>query len=481
MLFNSTAFFIFFACVYATYLACRGNLRVQNILLVVASYIFYGWWDWRFLGLIWLSTLVDFICSNQIVKQPRLAKRFMMISVFANLGILGFFKYFNFFSDTLSSLLQGLGFSVAPFTLEIILPIGISFYTFQTLGYTIDVYRGNVRPVKNLLNFALYVAFFPQLVAGPIERAARLIKQIREKRVITFQRIEDGAWLILIGLFKKVVVADNLAPMVSAAFDPSQPLDATVALLSVYAFAFQIYCDFSGYTDIARGVAKFFGFELILNFRRPFFSGDPRDFWLRWHISLSQWLRNYLFLSLGGNRGGAFGVGRNLFLTMLLGGLWHGATWMFVAFGAFHGALLVGHRIWDRATEVGKATLGAVPNRLWNVFATIAFFHITCFGFLIFRASTPEEFSHVLSAFIEGNFSFGGPEVDALSRFVFFCLPVFFFDVVDELFERRTRQPNRVAMSAAPVPLRSLAVALLLFLLAIAGAPDGQEFIYFQF
>ena len=295
MLFNSYIFWIFFALVLILYL----NLghRSQNILLLVASYLFYGWWDWRFLSLVAASTLIDFTCTRQIAatgaSQSR-RKLMLIVSIVSNLTFLGFFKYFNFFAGELASILSAIGLQANMPTLQIILPVGISFYTFQTMSYTIDVYLGKAQPARRLLDFALYVAFFPQLVAGPIERFGRLMPQIANPRTGRQGDFAEGLYHVLLGLFKKIVIADNMAAITNAVFaaGPGQASGADM-LLALYAFAFQIYGDFSGYSSMAQGIAKWLGFDLIYNFRMPYFAVSPSDFWNRWHISLSAWLRDY--------------------------------------------------------------------------------------------------------------------------------------------------------------------------------------------
>ncbi len=355
MLFNSLEFVVFFAVVLALYSVL--NHPRQNALLLVASYVFYGAWDYRFLLLLIGTTLVDYAVGLAIDRRsdPAARRRILMFSIVANLGVLGVFKYFNFFADSLVEFAGLFGLSVSPVTLNIVLPVGISFYTFQSMAYTIDVYRGHLKPCRSLPDFALYVTFFPQLVAGPIERATHLLPQIYARRVMTAEKIGSGLSLIALGFFKKVVMADNLAPTVNEIFAKQGGYTAEEVLVGAIFFAFQIYGDFSGYTDIARGTSRVLGFELMDNFREPYFARSPSDFWQRWHISLSTWLRDYLYISLGGNRGGRLTTYRNLILTMLLGGLWHGAAWNFVWWGLYHGTLLVGYRWYEE--RFGRSTV----------------------------------------------------------------------------------------------------------------------------
>ncbi|MGI9627797.1 MAG: MBOAT family O-acyltransferase, partial [Longimicrobiales bacterium] len=389
MLFNSLAFFVFLPVVVAIY--WRLPHRGQNRFLLAASYLFYGWWDWRFLGLIALSTVVDFYVGQRVhdtrEERPDKAKRWVALSVATNLGILASFKYFNFFTESAGALLSAIGFGVEPVLLSIILPVGISFYTFQTISYSVDIYRGELEPVRSIFDFALFVSFFPQLVAGPIERAKVLVPQILSERKASSVQFQDGLNLIFWGLFKKVYVADNLAPIVDSLFAASDPTGWQV-LMAAYGFAFQIYCDFSGYSSIARGSAKLLGVELMVNFAYPYTARNPSDFWRKWHISLSTWLRDYLYIPLGGSRGGSFATYRNLALTMLLGGLWHGATWLFVIWGAYQGAFLIAHRL--MAPALGRVPLFNQPRFSTAADAVRIFitFQFVCAGWLIFRGES---------------------------------------------------------------------------------------------
>lgn len=360
MQFNSVVFLKFFAAFLLLYHLVRGHRGARNWLVVVGSYTFYGWWDYRFLALLLASSLLDYAVGLRLeaTSAAPARRRWVMVSLAGNLGILGAFKYCGFFVDSLAELLTALGFRADLPTLRLVLPVGISFYTFQTLSYTLDVYRRQIVATRDLGAFLAYVSFFPQLVAGPIERASALLPQFLQPRVITRSHLEEGVWLVLWGLFKKVVVADNLAPLVEMAFDQPAPSGPLVVLGTV-AFGFQIYADFSGYSDLARGLARVLGFELRWNFRLPYGAGNVREFWRRWHISLSTWLRDYLYISLGGNRRGPARTRVNLLLTMVLGGLWHGAAWHFVVWGLWHGLGLLGHRIWESARP-GRTAL-AVP------------------------------------------------------------------------------------------------------------------------
>ena len=478
MLFNSFAFALFFPTVLLLYWMLPH--RWQNRMLLAASYLFYGWWDWRFLSLILLSTVVDYNLGLRLQKVTeeggdgveRRRKRIVGASVATNLTILGFFKYFNFFTGSLTSVLQGVGIGVDPMLVNIVLPVGISFYTFQTISYTVDIYRGELEPTRRFLDFALFVSFFPQLVAGPIERAKVLLPQILAPRNASTSQMADGLHLIFWGLFKKVYVADNLAPHVDALFALPDPT-GWQTLMAGYGFAFQIYCDFSGYSDIARGCAKLLGMELMLNFAYPYTSVNPAEFWRKWHISLSSWLRDYLYIPLGGNRGGSFMTYRNLSLTMLLGGLWHGATWLFVLWGAYQGVLLVVHRLL-------KGTLARIrwladkrpwsPAWLLKVFVT---FQFVCIGWLIFRAQSVAQIWDMVGSVVR----LEGPVEWALATpLLVYALPLMVVDLIQYTLGR----DDLYRLPRVPLPAKSVAYAVLTYLLVFHGAVS-QSFIYFQF
>ncbi len=469
MLFNSWVFFGFLAVVLAGYYALRAR-RWQNMFLLLASYAFYAAWDWRFLSLIWLSTLVDYTVGRAMGGTTSSGRRrvLLAVSIVANLGVLGFFKYCNFFVDSGYAFLQMLGLSPSPLVLQIALPVGISFYTFQTLSYTIDVYRGELAPTRSLRDFALYVAFFPQLVAGPIERASRFLPQILNPRRTTREQWSSGAWLIVFGLFKKVFVADNLAPLVDEVYGGTD-VAAWQVVLATYAFAFQIYCDFSGYTDIARGVAKLLGFELMLNFRLPYLSTTPSEFWRRWHISLSTWLRDYLYIPLGGNRGGRLATGRNLMLTMLLGGLWHGAAWNFVIWGGFHGLLLGGQRalLGREVREVGSTWLRRIA-------AVVLMFHLTCLGWLLFRATSLEHVGTLLTS-LAGDWTLYRDDVHLLSQLLLFVMPLLLIETWLHSTDQPWRRPGW-SWGLGPAAVTTMLLAMLML-----APPGNQAFLYFQF
>ncbi|HUN23706.1 MAG TPA: MBOAT family O-acyltransferase [Anaerolineales bacterium] len=484
MLFPSTTFFIFFPLVYGLYLWLqnpmwgKNRLRWQNGMLFVASCLFYGWWDWRFLLMLLATTALDYWVSLKIhaSDQPTIRKRYLALSIITNLGLLGFFKYFNFFQSSFTQLLNLLGMQASPFLLTIVLPVGISFYVFQSISYVVDVYRNELEPPDNYWDFGLFVSLFPQLVAGPIMRATELLPQVLKPRRIDVQQVNAAVFLILWGYFKKVAIADNVGVLVERVFNNWQAMRGMDVALGILAFTLQIYCDFSGYTDIARGISKLMGFELMLNFRLPYFARSPQDFWNRWHISLSTWLRDYLYIPLGGNRQGEWKTYRNLLLTMLLGGLWHGASWNFVLWGLYHGLLLVLHRLckpflprWDR-----------LPG--WRGFAIrtsqiLAMFALTCLGWLLFRAHTFAQINGMLL----GLFDSTGWSIGALTGSLRYAAELAFLGaplLVIQLWQ--ARKQDLLAPTHAPTALR-LALYSALFIGAILLRRDSLEFIYFQF
>ena len=474
MLFNTLQFGVFFLVVWGLYAALPH--RRQNLLLLGASYIFYAAWDWRFLSLILISTLVDFLCAEGIHASQRAPTRKALLAVSActNLGLLGVFKYFDFFAGSLLHLLDQVGLSLAIQPLQVVLPVGISFYTFQSLGYTVDVYRGRVRPPESLVDFALFVAFFPQLVAGPIERAERLLPQICSPREVRAQWVRRGCFLIFLGLFQKNFVADNLSAYVDTVFSAPLPPEGLAVLLALYCFAFQIYCDFAGYSNIARGLASVLGIRLVNNFDAPYLASNPRQFWGRWHISLSTWLRDYLYIPLGGSRAGPWRTGRNLALTMVLGGLWHGAGWTFILWGAYHGLLLASHRL---LASLRRDTPPATPwmVRAQAVLGPLVFFHLVCLGWLLFRAESLQQVGQMLAALGTAPFVPLPEELDMLRGLCFYGLPVIFLD----LAQHRTADP--CAPLKLPLAARVVLYLLMFYAMVIWGADDAQKFIYFQF
>jgi alginate O-acetyltransferase complex protein AlgI len=473
MLFNSIQFALFFAALFPAYWLLRRWHRAQNILLLGSGYYFYACWNARLLSLLVLSTLMDFGCGLWVDREQRSRRRRVIValSMALNLGLLGYFKYYNFFADSLQVLLARLGLPVPLAHLKIVLPIGISFYTFQSMSYVIDVYRRQIKPTRNLIQFATFVSFFPHLVAGPIMRPTTLLPQVAAPRRFKVDQLYAGAYLILWGLVKKVVVADNLAVIVNDLFGRWQTLDGGLALLALYAFAFQIYGDFSGYTDMARGIAKCLGFELALNFNLPYFATSPKDFWNRWHISLSSWLRDYLYIPLGGSRGGTIATCRNLMLTMVLGGLWHGAAWTFVVWGFYQGLLLVLHRAAAPALERVQP-VDRIDRACWTGLRVFVTFHLVCLGWLIFRASSMEQVAGMLRAMIQR------PAIPAAAYLVPVAAAIIPLWLV-QFFQYASDDLDVIART--PWYVRSVFYTACFYAIVLGGEFGGQQFIYFQF
>jgi D-alanyl-lipoteichoic acid acyltransferase DltB (MBOAT superfamily) len=475
MVFNSLQFLWFFPVVYALYRACtplfgvERGLRAQNWLLLAASYYFYAAWDYRFVALLAASTIVDYSCGlamDRIADQRR-RRLVMALSITFNLSLLGFFKYFNFFADNLATLAALVGWHLDFVTLRVLLPIGISFYTFVTMSYVIDVYRRDIRPTRNFVDFAVFVAYFPHLVAGPILRATTLLPQIQQPRRTTGEQIRNGLWLIAWGFFQKIFVADNLAPLAARVFAHGAHPAGVNVLLGVYAFAFQIYGDFAGYSNIARGTSKLMAIELVENFRFPYLVRTPQAFWRHWHISLSTWLRDYLYIPLGGSRGSDGRTRRNLMITMLLGGLWHGAAWTFVLWGLYQGVLLVLYRPYAAAIEGWR---GVRRLASW-----IVMFHLTCAGWLIFRASSLRDLAaltrDLFTRFAPSAIDVGG----LLAPVALYVTPLAAIHILE------ARADDVLAVPRLPVAARYFVYSATLYLILLFGNFGGAEFIYFQF
>jgi alginate O-acetyltransferase complex protein AlgI len=573
LLFNAIEFFVFFAIVYALYRIL--DMRAQNRMLLLASYIFYGWWDVRFLYLVVLSTGLDYCCglilgpgkipararaqvsaclilaalafvfvrwdalrssitparrvgsiqqasslswlpgwpvsdwsgllapgwlgwsvllgtiamvllANLIyfpianLPEDRRRKIGLILTISANLCFLGFFKYFNFFIDSADRLLRTLGYSAESLHLHIVLPAGISFYTFQSLSYTIDVYKKRTAAVRSLEDYALFVMFFPVLVAGPIERAGHMMPKLTTPRILSIDQTTRGVFLVLMGLFKKVAIADGLAVAVNSVYASTGTPTWSDVVAATVLFAFQIYCDFSGYTDIARGVGKIMGFDLLLNFNLPYFSRSPSEFWQRWHISLSSWLRDYLYFPLGGNRHGSAKTYRNLMITMVLGGLWHGAAWNYVLWGFYQGAVLCLYRVVEGDRTQSRES-GSRPRTwswaggLWFLISVGIFFVFTCYGWLLFRAGSLEQVFHYTKTLFV-NFGNRATTMTKPTTGALFGLPVL---VVFECLEYAAG--SRTFYRAWPAPFRGAFYAILIFVLLMGLSNAPTQFIYFQF
>jgi D-alanyl-lipoteichoic acid acyltransferase DltB (MBOAT superfamily) len=467
MLFNSIEFLYFLPAVLLG--AALLPQPWKNRFLLVASYFFYGSWDWRFLALIFLTSAVDYNVGKVLyrIEAPQQRRRLLLISVCVNLGILAFFKYFNFFINSAAALLETAGLHPSIPVLRIILPVGISFYTFQSMSYVIDIYRRQLTPAPGFLQYALFVSYFPQLVAGPIERASRLLPQVLSPARITPGRINFAISLLVIGYAKKVLIADTVAPEVDRIFASPEEMSAGMLLRGAYLFALQIYGDFSGYSDIARGVSELFGVRLMINFNQPYLSLSITEFWRRWHISLSTWLRDYLYIPLGGNRHGRWMTYRNLMLTMLIGGLWHGANWTFVVWGGLHGVWLAAERALGIGQEDGKGRLA--PMDLLRGALT---FHLVVLGWIFFRAPN-----------VEAAFTYLGgiAELTGLSDIGWLPLAMAAALVLIDLPQRLTDE--HAAMLRVPWWIRSpvYASVCLLTLGRLLWGGGETPFIYFQF
>ncbi|MFT5732851.1 MAG: D-alanyl-lipoteichoic acid acyltransferase DltB (MBOAT superfamily) [Planctomycetota bacterium] len=475
MQFNSWVFPLFFAIVYAVYLALGSRrFRVQNAWLLAASYVFYGYWDPRFLALLALSTGIDFYIGRRLAssEDEKVRKRLVTLSVVVNLGILASFKYFGFFIDSAAVFLNAIGFEANMTTLKLVLPVGISFYTFQTLSYSIDVYRRRMPATNDLLGFGLFVSFFPQLVAGPIERASRLMPQIEAPRKITADKVQSGLWLIVWGYFKKTVIADQAALISNPLFADGawQNLHGLEPFVAVLGFTIHIYCDFSGYTDIARGLAKLLGFEFLLNFRLPYLATGPSDFWARWHVSLSTWLRDYLYIPLGGNRGSRFKTYRNMFLVMALGGLWHGAAWPYVLWGSYHGVLLVLERvILDVRSKVAHERDYGIVGEWVRI---VLFWVPMLIGMAIVKCSSVEQFWHMMT---HQSFELTETARAGLLTYAYFTWPLVVIQLAQH-FSRDLLVPLRL-----PVVGRAMLFAAMILAMMVFGVRQPVEFFYFQF
>ena len=482
MLFNSISFLIFFSIVFILYwFILNKNYQSQNILILCSSYFFYAWWDWRFLFLIFLSTFVDFFVGHQIFKTQNKSKKYfyLCISIFINIGVLGFFKYFNFFIDSWIDLLNLFGFKTQnTWSLNIILPIGISFYTFQTMTYSIDIYKKKLNPTNDFIAFSTFVSFFPQLVAGPIERAKNLLPQILSKRKFHYNNISQGFKIIIWGLFKKVLIADNCAPIVTEIFNNYNNHSGLICLIGAFLFSIQIYCDFSGYSDIAIGLSKCLGINLMINFKIPYFSKNINEFWRRWHISLSTWFKDYLFIPLGGSKKNKIITIKNIFIVFTISGLWHGANWTFIFWG------------------IGNATLYIITSLIKNIkiyqniitknsltqFITssikilVTFFSITIL-WILFRSNTLYDayqyYLKLLSISFNDEFKFNN-----IGLFIF----IFILFIVEFLYKNKTFVFENNKMNPIKTKLINyLILPSIIWLIIILEPNQNAHFIYFQF
>ncbi len=481
MLFNTIEFSIFLPLVFLIYwFIVNQNLRLQNAFLLLSSYVFYGWWDYRFLSLIIFSSIVDYLIGNRLHRETVESKRKLLLftSLAVNLGFLGFFKYYNFFIDSFVDAFTIFGGSLEPSRLNIVLPVGISFYTFQTLSYTIDIYRKNLEPSKNLVSFFSYVSFFPQLVAGPIERATNLLPQFYAKRVFNAQGAADGLRQILWGLFKKVVVADNCAAYVNEVFSNYSELSGSTLFLGAVFFAFQIYGDFSGYSDIAIGTSRLFGFNLKKNFAFPYFSRDISEFWRRWHISLSTWFRDYLYIPLGGSRVGMQKKIRNTFAIFIVSGFWHGANWTFIVWGVLNALYFLPLLLTGRnRTFTNNVAEGKLIPSLREIFQMLTTFSLVCIAWVFFRSKSVTESLEFINGIFSRSF-FQAPELFAKPTFYITTFALFILLFVEWI--QREKEHGLVLTYKLHFIWR-WSIYLLLVSLIFSFPGTKQEFIYFQF
>ncbi|MFN8309473.1 MAG: MBOAT family O-acyltransferase [Chitinophagales bacterium] len=481
MLFNSLHFAIFLPVVFVLYwFVTNKNLKLQNILLLISSYFFYACWDWRFLFLLIFSTFLDYYTGIKMSDAPNQSdrKKWFWLSVLINVGFLGVFKYYNFFAQSFAEAIAQLGFQVHPYTIKVILPVGISFYTFHGLSYVIDIYRGRIKAEKNFIDYSVFVSFFPLLVAGPIERATHLLPQIQKKREFDYYRAADGMRQILWGLFKKVVIADQCAAFANQIFNNYTDCSGSTLVLGALFFTFQIYGDFSGYSDIALGTARLFGIELLRNFAFPYFSRDIAEFWRRWHISLSTWFRDYLYIPLGGSKGGTLTKVRNTFVIFLVSGFWHGANWTFIIWGLLNALYIMPSIIFNtNRNNLEIVAKGKLFPTLSEVFSMVLTFCLTVVAWIFFRANTVEQAVRYLGKIFSSTlFSMPKTENQPFLK-VLAVLLVFFF--VTEWLGREGKFALE-SLSRKSVAFR-WAFYYFLVVLIFMFAGSGQQFIYFQF
>ena len=489
MLFNSLNFALFLPIVFLLYwFATNSNLKRQNLLLLFSSYFFYACWDYRFLFLLIFSTLLDYFTGLKInsSSSKQVKKFWFLLSVLINLGFLGVFKYFNFFAESFSSALSLLGIEANFWTLKVILPVGISFYTFHGLSYVIDIYNGKIKAEKNFVEYAVFVSFFPLLVAGPIERATHLLPQIQRQRTFSFSKAVDGLQQILWGLFKKIVIADSCAGFANLIFNNSDTYSGAVLLLGALFFTFQIYCDFSGYSDIALGTARLFGIELLRNFSFPYFSRDIAEFWRRWHISLSTWFRDYLYIPLGGSKGGTLLKVRNTFIIFIVSGFWHGANWTFIMWGFLNALYIMPSILFNtnrnNLDTVAQGKLLPTGKELFQMFVT---FNATVLAWIFFRAENIGHAWRYVTSLVRGLFSLSDnmKMIQFLKTEIGFVIPLLIvIFMIIEWFGREHQYAIQNWSNYFPKPIRwGLYYVLLLLIFYYGGSGTEQEFIYFQF
>lgn len=472
MLFNSLPFAVFLPIVFAVYWALHNSLRSQNIMLLTASYIFYGWWDARFLSLIVASTVVDYLLGQYLAAATNALKRKLLLtaSMIFNLGLLGVFKYYNFFMENFMEIANSVGLHTNPVLLKIALPVGISFYTFQTMSYTIDIYRKQLEPTKDFIAFAAFVGYFPQLVAGPIERASNLLPQMSKRRYFDYQKAVDGMRQALWGFFKKVVIADAVAPLVDQAFGDPSGFSAIALITGALLFSIQIYCDFSGYSDIAIGISKIFGIDLMQNFRTPYFSRDIAEFWRRWHISLSTWFRDYLYIPLGGSRGSTALKVRNTFAIFIVSGFWHGANWTFIIWGLINALLFL-------PLLLAKRNRSNLNNpEISDLHRILLTFSITTIAWIFFRA---DSLSHAIDYLQNIAIWNSGKSLSIKPTLVVYIALLFLGDWIGRKHDFSLNILTEGVLSKSPLMRLTLYLSLAYLILLYIGGQ--QNFIYFQF
>jgi alginate O-acetyltransferase complex protein AlgI len=478
MFFNSVNFAIFLPIVFLLYwFVTSKSLKFQNVLLLISSYFFYACWDWRFLFLLMFSTILDYYTGIKMSEAQSQSKKkiWFWLSISINLGFLGFFKYYNFFAVSFAEAVSNLGIQVSPWTLKVILPVGISFYTFHGLSYVIDIYKERIKPERNFVDYSVFVSFFPLLVAGPIERATHLLPQIQKKRIFNYAVAADGLRQILWGLFKKIVIADNCAKYANIIFNNSSEYTGSTLAFGAVLFAFQIYGDFSGYSDIALGTARLFGIDLLKNFAFPYFSRDIAEFWRRWHISLSTWFRDYLYIPLGGSNGGIWIKVRNTFVIFLVSGFWHGANWTFIAWGLLNAIYIMPSIIFKtNRTNLDVVAQGKYFPTLKEFFSVIFTFGLTVFAWIFFRSNNiTEAFQYIHRMFTHSLFS----KPDIFPKEILLLIIGF---VIIEWFGREQNYAIAKLGLNWPKPLRwSCYYLIILAMFYFLG--EDQQFIYFQF
>lgn len=477
MFFNSLAFAVFLPIVFFCYwFLARGSKKAQNAVLIIASYYFYACWDWRFLFLLVFSTFLDYFTGLRIgqASHPKQRKFWFWLSIAVNLGFLGIFKYYNFFAESMAALFTQLGFKASPILLRLILPVGISFYTFHGLSYVIDIYHKKIKPERNFVDYSLFVSYFPLLVAGPIERATHLLPQVKVRRKFNFAKAREGIHQIIWGLVKKVVIADTCALYANSVFDHYESMNSLSLILGSVYFAFQIYGDFSGYSDIALGTSKLFGIDLLRNFNYPYFSRDMAEFWRRWHISLSSWFRDYLYIPLGGSKAGMAMAVRNTFIIFIVSGFWHGANWTFILWGLINAVyflpLLLLKRNRNNLETISLSWDWASVRMFLGMIMT---FSMACLAWIFFRAkSLTDAFGYLARMFTDGHFSVQYFTIERYNYEILFLLGIF---IAVEWNARFKTEPISGKYSLLRIGL------CVLSLIALGVYSDYKAFIYFQF